>query len=363
MAQNQSLVSKIGWDRPSTGTIVAVIAVLAAGLGLLSFLHVNARLKNIKDNRNISLELFNRACRNAGLVEYEKSALQKLIAYMPEFTRPHQIFESASLFERCVDARVNKLLSEQLTPEQEKFEDDVLLSARKKLGYNVIFAEQPLISTRNLSIGQKVSVLAPGQKVTHGQAFMVVEVSEFYFTVRVAGGTHGFDITSGTQLIIAFSRMGDAVYSIGAKIKGAKRGGEIQFFHTLDFSRNQNRRYVRLDVNLPIKFRVLEKSDKKEKPPSQYFEVRISEISGGGLSFFADSPVGAHDTVMISIPLPDGGGVLNGIKGQVLRVVRIEGKTTDHFRHHIQFINIEPQHRERIVKFVFTKHRQMLQMR
>jgi len=364
-AQNQNLLSKIGWEKADSGTIAIVVTIFAAGLGLLSFFYVNITRKTVKENNEISFTLFNAACHSAGLVDYEKAALGKLLPYMQDLTRPHLIFESSAIFERCMDAYVNRQIAAGINAEQAKLDDDALLSVRKKLGYNIILAEQPLFSTRNLSIGQKVSVLAPGQKVALSQDSMVVQVSEFHFTVRV-GGQHAdsFSYDDGSRLVIAFSRQGDAVYSIGAKIKESNsETGEIKFFHTLDFSRNQNRRYVRLDINLPVKFRIVEKADKKEKPTAAMFTARIAEMSGGGLSFYADTPLEQNDMILIGLALPDGDKALGGIKGQVLRVVRVESRTAVNFRHHIQFVSIEPQQREQIVKFVFAKHRQMLQMR
>ena len=365
MAQNQNLLKKIGWEKADSGTIAVVIMIFVVGFGLLSFFYVNVTRKTVKQNNEISFSLFNTACRSAGLVDYEKAALGKLIPYMQDLTRPHLVFESSAIFERCMDAYITGRIAAGITEEQEKLDNQSLLSVRKKLGYNIILVEQPLISTRNLSIGQKVSVLAPGQKVALSQESMVVEMSEFHFTVRIGGqNAEAFSYEDGSRLVVAFSRQGDAVYSVGAKIKSSNVGaGEIKFFHTLDFSRNQNRRYVRLDINLPVKFRIVEKADRRIKPPLEPFTARIAEMSGGGLSFFAESPLEPNDVILMAIALPDGSKMLGGIKGQVLRVIRVESKTVVHFRHHIQFISIEPPQREQIVKFVFAKHRQMLQMR
>jgi c-di-GMP-binding flagellar brake protein YcgR len=363
MAQSQNLISRIGWERADSGTIAILVTIFAVGFGLLSFFYVNVTRKTAKENNEISFTIFNAACSNAGLVDYEKAALSKLLPYMQDFTRPHLIFESLAVFEHSMDAYVNKQIAAGVNSEQAKLDDDALLSVRKKLGYNVIFVEQPLISTRNISIGQKVSVLAPGQKVALAQESTVVGVSEFHFTVRIGGqNKDSFSYNDGSQLVIAFSRQGDAVYSVSSKIKGSDiEAGEIKFFHTLDFSRNQNRRHVRLDINLPVKFRLLERAN-KEKPPLRQFTARISEMSGGGLSFFAEEPLEALDIILIVLVLPDS-KMLNGIKGQILRVVPVEGKTSIQYRHHVQFVSIEPQQREQIVKFVFAKHREILQMR
>jgi len=364
-AQNQPLLTKIGWEKADSATITIVIAIVAAGFGLLSFFYVNVTRKTVKENNEISYTLFNTACRSAGLVDYEKDALGKLLPFMQDVTRPHLIFESAAIFERCMDAYITKRLAAGISTDHERLDNQALLSVRKKLGYNVVLVEQPLLSTRNLSIGQRVSVLAPGQKVALSQDSMVVGVSEYDFTVRIGGQNAGsFSYEDGARLVIAFSRQGDAVYSVAARIKGSNIGaGEIKFYNTLDFSRNQNRRYVRLDINLPVKFRILEKADKREKPPAMQLTARIAEMSGGGLSFYAEKPLEANDIILIALMLPDGDKPLGGIKGQVLRVICVESKTLVHYRHHIQFVSIEPQQREQIVKFVFAKHREMLQMR
>jgi c-di-GMP-binding flagellar brake protein YcgR len=56
-------------------------------------------------------------------------------------------------------------------------------------------------------------------------------------------------------------------------------------------------------------------------------------------------------------------GKFSAVPGKVLRVSLQEGKLTTWYRHHIQFTNIESQHRDRIIKYIFEKQRQINQMR
>jgi c-di-GMP-binding flagellar brake protein YcgR len=188
-------------------------------------------------------------------------------------------------------------------------------------------------------------------------------VGEFYFTVRVFDELkQNLDTLVGALMTLAFVRHGDAAYSVNVRVMGVDNdSGQIRFFHTLDLFRSQKRQYMRLEVSSPMRYRVLQKADKEDKPTSQMFAGRISDISGGGMSFFSDDPLEAGDIILATVMLP--GETLGGVKSRVLAVIPVQGSASVHYRHHVQYIDIDPRQRERIIKFVFEKQRQMLQMR
>ena len=354
-ASPQSIISQIGWKGAGPGVIIGLAVFFGAALGFLLLVHVGSNRKRAMDQREGSEKLFGEGCKRADLTAEEARVLRAVAACAPGTARPHEIFGSIALFERCMDVYVNRAFRSQRAQGQE----EVLHNLRQKLGFNFLPTEQPLISTRNLCVGQGVSVYKPGQN-THPASGEVSRVGELYFTVRMADGfREGLDVA---ELTVMFLRQGDAAYSVAAKVErplGAT--GEISFFHATKFSRSQNRRYMRLDAALPLTYRVVEKATPGERPSSETYQARSVDISGGGLCFLATEPLAAGDVILLNIQLP--GKPLGSIESNILRVIPVEGKTPAQYKHLMQFVSIEQQQRERIVKFIFEKQREAIQMR
>jgi len=360
-AQNANAFMR--WPKASHGLIFGLAAFFTIVIGLLIFYQWNVRRKAVKGLRESSRKVFDEECRRCQLTEEEKEVLTDLAAYLPENQEQHMLFESIGLFERCMDAYVNRRLGEIKTSERMEDEDELLRFLRKKLEYDILSHEQPIFSTRNITVGQTMSVFASGQRAALAQNTKAVHVGEFYFTVRVADEfREKLYFAVGSELTIAFVRQGDAVYSVNAKVMSINNTGGINFYHTLKFMRSQKRQYMRLELNTSLTFRILSKADSEEVLSSQTYTGRVADISGGGLSFFMDEePISAGDGISVGLALP--GEPMNGIRAKVVRVTPVEKRASIHYRYHIQYTEIEPWQREHIVKFVFEKHRQMLQMR
>jgi c-di-GMP-binding flagellar brake protein YcgR len=361
-------VSSLRWPGAPPAVILTLGCFFVAVAGFLVFYQWNRRRKAVKDIRDHSIGLFDEQCRNRRLTDEEKEILVEMLPYLPNNAQPHEVFESILIYEHCLNAYINKRLAEIRTRERMEDDGEVLRFLRKKMGYDMLSHEHALASTRNISAGQPTSVITTGQHAVLAQNTKIISVGEFYFTVRVADELQGRKYAAGDELTVAFVRSGDAAYSVNARVMGVNDSGGIMLYHTLKFSRSQKRQFMRLEVNAVLKFRVVEKAGKDKdgeakKPTAQVYTGRVVDISGGGLSFFIDNDerLEAGDVISVTLMLP--GEPLTGIKSKVVVVTPVEGKTATHYRHHIRYEAIEPQQRERIVKYVFIKHRQMLQMR
>jgi len=166
----------------------------------------------------------------------------------------------------------------------------------------------------------------------------------------------------GDELKLAFARQADGVYGLTTEVYAV--GTELYFdcLHTLEFQRNQLRQYVRMEVNLPLRVRKINFGKKDAGEPSpKNTEVKLCDISGGGLSFFHTEPFATGDRISMNFTLTS--GKFSGIEGKILRITNVEGKNGVHFRHHVQFINIEQSQRDRIIRFIFEKQRIQNQIR
>jgi c-di-GMP-binding flagellar brake protein YcgR len=126
--------------------------------------------------------------------------------------------------------------------------------------------------------------------------------------------------------------------------------------------RNQLRQYVRIEASLPVKFRIIRSESNENKDfCDRMSQAKMSDISGGGLSFLFEKPLTPGDILSVNFQLP--GASFVGIAAKVLRVSLQEGKTATFYKHHIQFSGIESRQRDQIVRFVFEKQRQLSQWR
>jgi c-di-GMP-binding flagellar brake protein YcgR len=356
-----NVISQIGWKGAGPGVVVGVVVFFGTGIGLLVSFYIGSRRNHGKIEQELSAKLFSEGCERSRLTREEVNVLLGMVAFAPDPpTKGHLIFESLPLYERCLDAYIGRTLRLQTSVGRIEEQDDILLRLRKKMGYAVLAPEQPLASTRNLSVGQKVSVFVPGQK-SESFGAIVSHVGEFWFTVRITEDFGGGVNLGGSEKVVAFLRQGDAAYSVTVKVREFLSVGEICFFHAITLLRNQNRQYMRLDISLAVKYRILERAGAEERPSNEFFNARTVDISGGGICLVTEEPLMAGDVISLTINIPS--YTLNGIRSKVLKVITAESRTSTHYRHLVQFVGIEPQQRERIVKFVFVKYRAMLQTR
>lgn len=359
--QAESLIEQIGWQGAPTRIIFSVSLVLISLIIMMIVLYTRMRMKMQKDQSEVSNELFAELSGKAELYPSEVKKLQQLLTH-EVIPFPHTIFQSAALFERCVDAEMRLLLLGTNDPESLSDDEKLIASIRKKLGYSYLPLEHPLLSTRNIEIGQVISVFTLTGSSPLIQRAIIVSNKETGFRIEYDDDKEGpFQILAGQEIRIAFARQGDGVYGIQVEISNAG-DNTIDCLHTLQFRRNQMRQYVRIEVNLPIRLRpVPAASSSATETFPQHFDAKLCDISGGGLSFLYEKPFVPGDAILMQFSLST--GKFNGIPGKILRVNVQEGKSTTWYRHHVQFTSIDPPHRDRIIKYIFEKQRQINQMR
>jgi c-di-GMP-binding flagellar brake protein YcgR len=342
------------------GAVLGIMAFFGVVIGLSVFFYIGSRHKQERIQEELSTRLFGEGCERAGLTRDEMNALLGIVAFAPDPpTKGHLIFESLPLYERCLDAYVEHTPPLR-TASAQKEQDELLLRLRKKMGYAFLSPEQPIVSTRNLGIGQKVSVFVSGHKNDPIGA-TVTHMGEFWFTIRIQEDFIGLVSLGGMEKILAFLRQGDAAYSVTVRVREILQSGEISFFHTIKLSRNQHRQYMRLDINLPLKYRIVERVGFDERQSNDILSGHTADISGGGVCLIAKEPLRVGDVILLSIYIP--GCAINGVRSKILKVIAAEGRGGTNYRHLVQFVDIEPQDREKIVKYIFDKHREMILQR
>jgi hypothetical protein len=268
------------------------------------------------------------------------------------------------MFEKCVDAHVASLLAQKPGEERLQEEDRRLSGIRVKAGFRHLPLEHPLVSTRNLSPGQVGAVFGEDRRNPLIHRATVTEINEFTFSLQYdVDNEDVFYFDTNVELKFAFARQSDGMYAVPLKLKRADGSGVLEAYHTLHLLRNQLRRYVRIEVNLALRFRLISTSDpeKSSIPRGSTAEGKIADISGGGMSFLCEESLRVGDRISASFAFP--GGEFAGVLCKVLRISLQEGKTKTLYRHHVQFVDLEGRKRDAVVRYVFEKQRRMHQLR
>jgi c-di-GMP-binding flagellar brake protein YcgR len=360
---SKSLIEQIGWKGADTGIIIGIITAFVFGMIILLYFYYRNKVISQAEKREMSSGLFKEYVKKAELTAQEAAKIDELVDHMRTEDK-HQIFQSIAIFERCIDKSVQRTLGTSPLSSVINDEDMVLSSIRKKLGYNFLPFEHPLVSSRNIEIGQSVSVFSNVNKQP-SQAIHAIVVMNQQFALRLKIECKPEEIPAyrqGEMLIVAFARQGDGIYGFDMSVLSFDGGSNLELQHTFAMKRNQLRQFVRIEVNLPLKVRVVQTINEDDKPlQGKQFEAKLVDISGGGLSFLLDRPLVPGEVVSMNFHLNS--VVLSGQTGRILKVSLIEGKTSTTYRHHIAFIDIGQTLREKIVKYVFEKQRQINQWR
>lgn len=359
----KSMLDQIGWHGPTKSVVITLIVVSVAIVAGLIIYHVYSRIQSTQEIRQYSVQLFNDAARRLELTPKEKTMAFRLASY-DKVKEPQTIFQSASLFERCVENEIGKVKNSRPNDDDISITNDLIQGIRKKAGFHILPLEQPLGSSRNIAIGQVGAIFGSDHRKPLIEKAHVSESNEFDFTLKYDVDEEDMCyISAGDTVKFAFSRQADSVYGFTLKVVSCDSAGTVVVEHTSEMKRNQLRQYVRIEMSLPMKFRLIQTRNPElsEIKKGVVTPVKMSDISGGGLSFICEKSLKAGDLISVGFTLPN--VKLVGIAGKVLRISIQEGKTKTFYKHHVKFVKIEPRQRDGIVKYVFDKQRQLTQWR
>lgn len=165
-----------------------------------------------------------------------------------------------------------------------------------------------------------------------------------------------------------------SIYQCRARIVDREKKDNI-YLLTMDLISNlrkhQRREYYRFSCALEMSARPLEEKEitsmeeegmKKEMvvPELPLKRSIIVDISGGGLRFVSDYKYETESIVLCKYRLDTYEGVkILEVLGKVLSVKELENRE-GMFEHRIQYINIEDEVREEIIKYIFEEERKNL---
>lgn len=150
-----------------------------------------------------------------------------------------------------------------------------------------------------------------------------------------------------------------------------ERGKENNFYYLIakfknDFRKVQRRKYFRLDCLLPFEFKKeteddfeldfsIEKMNESNEPDVLQDEGYTNDISAGGIRFVAKSRLENQDEISVTILLP----FHEGEKTLQLKAIVLDREIVADFpvkySYRAEFLDIEEQTREEIIRFIFQQ--------
>lgn len=366
----EGILDQIGWRDSSRRDPTAVL-LLVAGITAVFILVYRAYLdtrqkieKQKKDaaEQNASQKEFLRRQRAAGLNETETAVLQDMLKNSG-VVKPHTVFESAAVFEKCVDLEIRHLVRRRVPAAKQQDIGAAMMRLRKRLGYADLPAADCLPSTRNMALGQTGSIYGRSSRVPDRLVLLIsrVEVIEIGWLCFTLGydvqQTESCRFLPGEKLRFSFSRTGDARYRVTLTVAANSVPGRIELYHSSELKRQQSRSEFRLDAEVPVQFKVVKRSvmsDTDEAAVGRMFTARTCNVSGGGLSMVSDQHLGAGDFLEVGFEVL--GEAFTLTHAEVVCALKPQEPEAA-YRYLVKFNEIEKSVQEQLVKQIFEMAR------
>jgi c-di-GMP-binding flagellar brake protein YcgR len=176
---------------------------------------------------------------------------------------------------------------------------------------------------------------------------------QIFAAVPVDQGSYKHIAPGRSVIVNVFTPVGLRRFSAVAQGTEIDRVPVVVLTDFNDLGAIQRRHYVRIPQKLPVRYR----KDTGVDSLSPWFDAVTADISGGGLRLITNSPeqIKVGDFLEIELFLPDEKPI-----HAVANVVRVSGgPSLTSTAVGVQFVEIHPADRDRIVGFVFRKETEM----
>lgn len=235
-----------------------------------------------------------------------------------------------------------------------------LRTIRAALGLAHVPAGQSMISTRELSDGQWMSIARADQQPHQFFRVMVEDVNEAHFYVSYKDGppSSAPKFPSGTGVRCSLWRGEDARYTFETTVTAYDEPPPTwTLAHTEKLARSQNRAHFRIRHDQEITAGVLNAplpgsnaADLASRPVVTRLHGRISSLSAGGCAIVFQQSVARHVLLRILVDVPGGGPI--EVEVEIVSTAHISGG-----RHLVRgkFLGLNEDARDRIARYVHLK--------
>ncbi len=146
-------------------------------------------------------------------------------------------------------------------------------------------------------------------------------------------------------------------YQFDAEVLNAKYEGvyKLKIRRISQITKHQLRKYFRLDISIPVTkyFTIMEDDEEKDLEE----KCRTKDISGGGMKLYTNYKHKVGDMITCEFKVDEH---LITTKAKIVRVERVDTFEFD-FALGIEFVDLEERDRDRIIKFLFSKQRELIE--
>jgi c-di-GMP-binding flagellar brake protein YcgR/uncharacterized membrane protein len=329
----------------STETILMVILAVIALIVIVVFYEIYHSNKAKQKILDLAWTKFNEHAYRLRLSKGSISLLSK-IAYKANLQDPYSIIKSPHIFETSVEnyyagKGISSLSSETLSDIRE---------LRRALGFLPLSEEVSFTSTRQFNNGEKCLVQIPDTEPSHKGVCIILSVGEREWSITRPGDC--LAVEPDTWARINFTRSGDAEYSFRTQVRRDLGDGLI-LNHSGKLNRTQQRNWVRVDVNIPVEVKKLERGQ-----ASDIFSDKIIDMSAGGFGITLPTRLKDGTMLSLSFDLPGHGPIAN----LLVKVVRVAGPYNNNASRIIHSVALDgvdiSKIQEQINQYVFEKQRQ-----
>lgn len=337
-----------------------LIAAVAIALIIVIYKQIKIRYQRYKAAQEDN-ERFLRVCRKRKLSRQEVEFIQE-IAQKYNLKRLLLLVRNIRVFDRYM-AREVSLYRDEESKKKERFKVFVF-ELRKKLGFANFESMEELTSSRPLQEGTRVKTtieIANMQKNFEGK---ITTVDEEGITLSVPDHFMKEEpIRAGQNVSLVVTHHEDAEYDFKTQVYKVILGppGFIALEHSRSFTRNQKRKYPRLNVEIPFQYFLLDRLQEKEfrerrtvtiTPETRMLEGSILNISGGGCFFNSGIEYEPGNLIWMSFYLDESGEELKDLVGHVERLIDLEDNQHRIIMH---FAKIMDKYRDKIIRYVYAK--------
>ena len=330
-----------------------VIFILITGTMLLIIIAVlnEARRSNkIKNEmRALAIAKFDLQAEKLNL-RLSSAAILKRIALRSGLHDLSSILQFSHVFESSVEKYYE---SEKI----DSISEEVLIqisALRKVLGFSPLPRGIALTSTRQFCIGDECTIQIPenGQTTNKGTC-QVLESDERQWSISHPAG---LQLQAGDWVKMSLTKPGDAEYAFKTQ---ALKSSDTELFlsHTSEFTRTQQRNWLRVNVNIPVKASIIEDSHMGE-----IISGRITDMSGGGLGMALPITLAKDAMLLLNFDLPGRGKIVD-LFVKVVRVGEPFDGDPSKIVHSAAFAGDIDLAHEKIIQYVFEKQREGLLIR
>jgi hypothetical protein len=192
------------------------------------------------------------------------------------------------------------------------------------------------------------------KKTILGEA-TVLNVHELYFSIKLLDKNFGNLPAFDSVVRMAFTRKADGIYGVEAPLVSFDpSAGIVKCRHTLKFKRNQLRQDVRVDMDMMVGVRLIA-STKADVADDRAFMVKMTNLSGGGFAFISERKMASGDTVIVTASSSK--LVIDAVEAKLIGVT--QNKLSEKYLYHAQFTVIDLDKKEKIIKYVFNRLREL----